>query len=88
MIAYAAGTIMLRSLFYLVIARREGFPDVAIPCLLRRSPRSLAPHCVPWHRPPHRPGVLPGGQVWCSAGVSRDDRDEKFASPADSMFLC
>jgi len=29
---------------------------------------TLAPHCVPWHRPPHRPGVLPGGQVWCSAG--------------------
>ena len=22
---------------------------------------TLAPHCVPWHRPP--------GQVWCSAGV-------------------
>ncbi|HVF24482.1 MAG TPA: hypothetical protein VNA23_01250 [Anaerolineales bacterium] len=21
---------------------------------------TLAPHCVPWHRPP--------GQVWCSAG--------------------
>jgi len=19
---------------------------------------------LPWHRPPHRPGVLPGGQVW------------------------
>ena len=23
-------------------------------------PTTLAPHCVPWHRPP--------GQVWCSAG--------------------
>jgi hypothetical protein len=23
--------------------------------------RTLAPHCVPWHRPP--------GQVWCNAGV-------------------
>ena len=44
---------------------------------------TLAPHCVPWHRPPHRPGALSGGQVWCSADV-----DDRTASPWDMSRRC
>jgi len=35
---------------------------------------TLAPHCVPWHRPP--------GQVWCSAGVEPLRARYSFKQPS------
>jgi len=34
---------------------------------------TLAPHCVPWHRPP--------GQVWCSAGETQSQNKKLVRTP-------
>ncbi len=51
-----------------VIARAVHFCPT-LPGTARQG--KCAPHCIPWHRPPHQlriRGAMPKGQVCCSAG--------------------
>src|SRR5919108_1387708 len=54
-----------------------------IKCHCEDASPTLAPHCVPWHRPP--------GQVWCSAGEqspqSEGDCFVDFRSPRNDVFF-
>ena len=46
--------------------------------VVERLLRSRAPHCVPWHRPP--------GQVRCSAGDARNDKNSRQPPPSSPIF--